>query len=226
MSTILFDFDGTIMDTRSAYVLMIVEAFNKANIPTTPEEVSRQLIPSIKGTIRKLLVDLDMEDDKLVKKLESSTITLISSEWMDLIKLNKNIKELLDSLYDDGHDLYLVSNSHSSFVLPAIAKFGLGKYFREILTLDSGNIDKIDMILELAVKLGELVIDITYIGDSLMDVTLAEEVGCKFLLLITPGSWDFDKREELVKSVIGKNNMRVADGVQNAKAALFSEIIT
>jgi phosphoglycolate phosphatase-like HAD superfamily hydrolase len=222
MSTILFDFDGTIADTRSAYVLMLVQAFNKANITTTPEEVSRKLVPSIKKTIEGILADQGIEDAKLVSKLEGTTISLLSSEWMDLIRINKNIKDLLDNLYDEGHDLYLVSNSHSSFVLPALAKFGLGKYFREVLTLDSGATDKADMILGLAVKLGELVIDITYIADTLMDVKLAEEVGCKFLLLITPISWDFSKRTELVDSIIGKSNMRVADGVQNAKAALIS----
>jgi len=225
MSTIIFDFDGTLVDTRATYVEMMHVAFEKESIEISEEDISANLVPSISTTIELLLDGMDKNDEKLVKKLENSVIALLSSGWMDHIGLNKNIKSLLDSLYDEGHELYLVSNSHSSFVLPALAKFGLGKYFREVLTLDSDYNDKVDMILGLAVKIGELVIDITYIADTLMDVEFADEVGCKFLLLITPSSWDFNRRSELVRSVIGKPKMRVVDGVQNAIKALTTETI-
>lgn len=222
---IVFDFDGTLMDTREVYIEMIHMAFDNYGISIAKKEISEALIPSIRETIKNLLTQNSIFEEKLVKKLEQTTIDLLSSQWTDHISPVNEIKNLLDLLFDNGNELYIVSNSHSSFVLPALAVYKLGKYFREVITLDSGYEDKMQALEELANKLDINVSDIIYIGDTIMDVELSEKMGFDLLLLITKSSWDYERRDELVNVSLSNPQVRIANGVKNAINALTESSI-
>jgi phosphoglycolate phosphatase-like HAD superfamily hydrolase len=192
-------------------------------LSVTAEDIYKYLVPSISITIEHILTAKFTYDVELVKKIENSTITLLSSEWMDRITINNGIIELLDGLLKAGNELHIVSNSHSSFFLPAIAKNKLGKYFQEIITLDTGYTDKGEMLQGLARTTGKNISNIMYIGDTMMDLELGLSVGCMVVILITRSSWDYEKSQDIAKAAIGKEQVRIIDGVQNAKIALLSE---
>jgi phosphoglycolate phosphatase-like HAD superfamily hydrolase len=218
---IAFDFDGTIMNTKSAYVEMLVQAFENHGVDITREEVSNALVPSIKGTIEWLLARHKRSESKLAEKLETSTITLLSTQWMENISPTDKINELLDIFFDNDIELYIVSNSHSSFVLPALAKFKLGKYFRDVITLDSGFNDKIDMLEALAKRTGLHITELLYIADTMMDIEVAEKLGCELMVLLTPSSWDYDKRIQLALAVDGNKQISIVNNVHEAQNLLF-----
>lgn len=218
---IVFDFDGTLVDTKRAYVEMMAQAFAKFNIKIKSEEVARTLVPTIKGTIERLLMRYKDYQAQMVHKLELTTIELLSSRWIEHVKIDSSIIELLDALSENDNTLYLASNSHSSFVLPTVKKFKLKKYFKDIVTLDSGYKSKSDMLKALAKKSKRPVRELRYIGDTIMDVEMAEELGCELIILLTPSSWDYDKKRKLIKAAAGKPRVRVVKNIKDAETALL-----
>ena len=218
---IVFDFDGTLVDTKRAYIEMMGRAFDKFNLKIKSEDVAKTLVPTIRGTIERLLMRTKRYEAQLVSSLEEETIELLSSLWVQHLKVDDDIIELLEKLRENNCKLYLASNSHSSFVLPALKKLKLKQYFVEIITLDSGLESKRDMLVAVAHNSGIKVQDLTYIGDTIMDVELADSLGCKLIVLLTPRSWDFDKKRQLKKAASGCEKIRIVNGIQGAEKELL-----
>ncbi|UCH88114.1 MAG: HAD family hydrolase [Thermoplasmata archaeon] len=217
---IVFDFDGTLVDTRAAYVEMLGRAFDRFGIRVRSAEVSRTLVPTIKGTIERLLMRTKRYEAQLVHKLEHETIELLGTRWVKNVVVKKDMIELLAKLNEKGSTVYLASNSHSSFVLPALKKFDLEQYFREVITLDSGYNGKHEMLTDISQRSGCALKSLVYVGDTRMDIEMAEELGCRLVLLITKSSWDFDKKSQLVEAAKGKKNVKVAFGLKEAEELL------
>jgi phosphoglycolate phosphatase-like HAD superfamily hydrolase len=119
------------------------------------------------------------------------------------LQISEETVALLDKLKGNGYELYLASNSHSSFVIPALTRLGLNEYFHEIITLDSGYEGKADMLKAIASVNGRSITDLTYIADTLTDVKLADSLVCDLIVLLQPSSWDYDKKVLLVNAASG-----------------------
>jgi phosphoglycolate phosphatase-like HAD superfamily hydrolase len=219
---IVFDFDGTLVDSRSAYVEMLTTAFKRYVPAVRTEEVAKNLIPTIKGTIEQLLMRYKRYNAKLVHQLEDTTIDLLSTRWLEYLKVTDDIVRLLDKLNNNGSTLYLASNSHSSFVLPAVEKFDLAKYFEDIITLDSAYKSKGEMLQGIVDKNSCAMESMTYIADTLLDIKIADELGCKLILLLTPSSWDYHKKRQLVKAANSKPIIKIAEGIPEAEELLLN----
>lgn len=217
---IVFDFDGTLVDTKMAYCQAMASAFAEKDIEIAPEEVMEFLFPSIAGTIAEILSAMNLYQRKLVLELEQETIDTLSAAWFGNVNITDGIIELLDDLKNNGSELYLVSNSHSSFVLPALTEFQLGEYFNNIVTLDTGYKDKSESLEYVAHNAGCMVGELVYIADTMMDAQIAVDLGLPLIVLITEGSWDYDRKDELKEALKGRNRIDVVSKVADVKKIL------
>ncbi len=199
INNIVFDFDGTLIDSKRMYVELIKKAFSEMRIEIPIDKIDKELIPSIKGTIETVIPrELDRRDE-LTIKIEQRIIELTSSDGLNYISLANNAPEVLKDLKNEDKTIFLLSNSHSSFINQVLNSFNLHPYFDQIITLDSGFPSKLEALKDLAIINNFEPGEIIYIGDTRNDIKLAKEFGCKIIIILHKFSWDFNEKSEILE---------------------------
>ncbi len=184
---VIFDFDGTIVDSKTIYYNSINENLKKFGI--SKKEVDK-------------IIDMGLSLRKILGKLGFSYI----SRWIikkrilkqalkhcDEIKKCKDVSEISNI---SGKKI-LVSNSLKEFILPVVKHLKLRKYFKEIHGANEFD-DKYEFICEYLKKNKINNKDCYYIGDRVSDIEVAREVKCKSIIVSGRCSWD--SRKEILSS--------------------------
>lgn len=183
---LIFDFDGTIADTKSLYYKAI---YNEVKIfGYKYKDVDK-------------VIDLGLSLKNVLKKLGFSFIT----SWFLHRKIMKNVKKYVnevkkckdvDSIKDIKEEKILISNSLKEFVLPIIRHFKLKSYFRKIYGAEDFT-DKAEFIKNYLTKNKIKKENCYYIGDRSADVKIARKVKCKSVIVSGKCAWD--SRTEILK---------------------------
>ncbi|MCX8158877.1 MAG: HAD family hydrolase [Candidatus Pacearchaeota archaeon] len=183
---LIFDFDGTIVDTKEVYFKMINKHLNKIGIGKRQIEKTIKLGMNLYDSIREMIP------------------SRIYSWWLkekitrEIVKEIKDIKKCknVDAIKEFKTKKILISNSYSDFVRPIIKHLKLKKYFNEIYCADDFR-DKADFIKKY-LKLNEIDANrCLYIGDRVSDIKLAKKVGCYSIIILGKCAWD--SRKEIMK---------------------------
>lgn len=198
VKNIVFDFDGVLVNSKRMYVELIKKALEENGLKVSFKKINEKLIPSIKGTIEKVLPKNIANREKVIKKMERRVIELTSTEGLGYISLCDGAVTTLKNLKEKDNMIFLLSNSHSSFINKALGSFGLNLYFDEVITLDSGFQSKDDALRYLSKMENVTPADIVYIGDTENDVKLARRTGCKIVIIFNGISWDFPNKQKIL----------------------------
>ncbi len=193
----MFDFDGVLVDSKRMYVELIKKALEENGLEVSFKEIDERLIPSIKGTVEKVIPKHMASRETVIKKTERRVIELTSTEGLDYISLCDGAVSTLKNLKGKDNRMFLLSNSHSTFINRALDSFGLGPYFDKVITLDSGFASKDDALKHLSKMENVRHADIVYIGDTENDVKLAKRTGCKIVIIFNEISWDFPNKQKV-----------------------------
>lgn len=184
---LIFDFDGTIVDSKSIYYRNIKNVLESHNI--SDNEINKEL-------------DKGYKLGKTIRNLGFSWIYSwylkhkIMKQVLSEVNEVKKCKDVSDIKKID-HKKILVSNSLSEFIMPVLKHLNLKNYFLEIYSGDDFD-NKIDFIKN---YLEENNIDknkCIYIGDRVADIEVAKKVGCLGMILTNKCSWD--SREDLIEA--------------------------
>ena len=184
---VIFDFDGTIVDSREAY-------YNSIMKHLAPMGFERE---RIEGAI-----ELGMNLGETLKGFIPSRLYRwwIRREIMrDVLKEASKVKKCHDvSHIKDIHARkILVSNSLSEFVNPLVRHFKLRKLFSEIFCAD--DFDDKAKFIKMYLKInGIRPYECFYVGDRVADVKLAKKIGCKIMIVYGKCSWN--SKDELLKA--------------------------
>lgn len=192
---IIFDLDGVIADSSSAYVAAIRESFSKRGYDFSPEKIRGSIFPDSLIWVDDLLPkEIEGRDDllhEIVKDVRKNVVNEIGE-----VKLQKNVENLLNNV-SSKNELFLITNSCRALTMAILEKYNLMRFFRKIITRDDGFGSKENamkhMIEENEIRINELV----YIGDTSKDVDWARKVGCKVIIIYTPISWNYGKFENI-----------------------------
>ena len=133
---VIFDWDGTLADTRQAIVISFQKALNEINCKVTDEYVERRIGIGAAETFRELLRSAGKPfDEKLVQHLIERKSQL-EIELTDQVKLFPGAKKLLETLQGKVR-LGLASMNNRSVIMHLVRAKDLKKYFEAILTADS-----------------------------------------------------------------------------------------
>jgi len=193
---IVFDFDGVLVDSKRMYVELIKKALEENGLKVSFKEIDEKLIPSIKGTVEKVIPKHMANREMVIEKTERRVIELTSTEGLGYISLCDGAVSTLKNLKKDNR-IFLLSNSHSTFINKILGSFGLNPYFDEVITLDSSFPSKEDALRHLSKMEDVRLADIVYIGDTKNDVRLAKRAGCKIVILFNEISWDFPNKQKV-----------------------------
>ncbi len=185
---IIFDFDGTIVDTKSLYYHVIYQELKRFGF-------SYKRVDSA--------IDLGMTLKKTLGKMGFSFIT----SWYLKKKIMNKVKGNIDNIKkcEDIEDIdklkgkkIIVSNSSKDMIKPVLKHLKLKSEFKEIYGSEDFN-DKASFIKKYLKEhnINEKQIqNCYYIGDRAADVQLAKKVGCIGIAIIGKCAWD--SRKELL----------------------------
>ncbi len=186
--TLFFDFDGTIVDTKSVYykeIYNVVKIFGYKY-----DQVDK-------------VIDMGLSLTRTLKSLGLSSI----ASWFTKRKITHNVANHVNEVkkckdvdsiknLNRDYDKILVSNSLKEFILPIVKRLGLKRCFREIYGSDDFSV-KSDFLREYIARKKLDRRNCFYIGDRGADVEVAREIGCKSIIVSGVCAWD--SRKEILK---------------------------
>lgn len=195
-TTILFDFDGTIMDTNDIIVKSWQHTFRTLEGKERPvEEILATFGEPLHITIERILPDFDA--DEAIEIYRSYQF----EHYHELIELFPGMEELIATLKQKGYKLAVVTSRLRSSTETGLNKFDLKTYFDVIVTADDTTKHKPDpepalIALE---KLGSKPEEALMIGDSMFDVLCAQNAGVEAVLVSWAMAAEAQEKIEKVK---------------------------
>lgn len=183
---LIFDFDGTIADTKTLYYKVIYENVKKFGYKYQDVDKIIDLGLSLKNVLKKLgfsFLTSWFLHKKIMKNVKSEASKVKKCKDVDVIK---NIKT----------EKILVTNSLKEFVLPIIKHFKLQSCFHEIYGSEDFS-NKIEFIKSYLTSNKIKRENCYYIGDRAADVKIARKVGCKSIVIAGKCAWD--SRKEILE---------------------------
>lgn len=176
VNTVMFDFDGTIMDTND----IILNSWNHTFNVLRGHGADRELMLEHFGEPLELSMKkfFDAEGDK-VKEYIDIYRSYQTENFVNDIKLFPGVPEMLESLKNAGYTLALVTSRLKHTTMQGVEKFGLDRYFDVVITADDCTKHKpdpepINITLE---KLGKKADEAVMVGDTVMDLGCAKNAG-------------------------------------------------
>jgi phosphoglycolate phosphatase len=174
-SLIVFDWDGTLMDSTAGIALSIQEAAREMGLPVPAREAASHVIglglhDSLRGAVPSLPVEKYMDFVELYRKhfrAQQETMTLFPG-----------VRELLDRLQSAGHRLAVATGKSRRGLDYALDMTGLRGHFVASRCADETQPKPhpamlLELMDELALSAGELLM----IGDTSHDLGMANSAG-------------------------------------------------
>ncbi|MBD0383915.1 pyrophosphatase PpaX [Paenibacillus sedimenti] len=188
--TVLFDLDGTIVDTNE----LIVQSFLHSLEGETPEPVTRELIIPNMG--RPLVEQMEFfTGKKEVEAIIQKYRTFNLSKHDELVKEFPNVRSVLAKLHASGIKIGIVTSKIRQTTLMGLKLCGLDTYVSTIVTVEDVKEPKPspEGILAALETLGSSNEETMMVGDSHYDIEAAQNAG-----VISVGvSWSWKGRTYL-----------------------------
>lgn len=175
--TILFDVDGTLIDTENA----IIKSFQKTLLETKNLTVPKEDLYYVLGIPGTKAVEKycdNKQDGQLLLAAWGKNMALFYRES----KLFPNTKETLKTLFDQGFKLGVITSKTDHEMVKEFDDYGLNEFFDIIVTASDTKLHKPnpDPILKALELLGIKKDEAIYIGDSVYDMNSAHSAGINF----------------------------------------------
>ena len=133
-SHIIFDLDGTLVDSSPGIISSLESAFNTNNISSTVPFESAPIGPPLRETLLQMTSN---SDDDCISLLESSFKSHYDFVGYKSTRPYPGVSDLLHGLLLDGYTLHIATNKRNGPALNIINFLGWDKYFASILSPDS-----------------------------------------------------------------------------------------
>lgn len=135
IKALIFDFDGTIIDTETAWYVAFRNAYKEHDVELTLEMYSQCIGTSLKtfNPYEYLITDLNLpiDRDEFRESVQLQHATLMQNE-----QIRPGIKQYLESAQEAGLKLAVASSSKRDWVEKHLDMLGLKDYFEVISTAD------------------------------------------------------------------------------------------
>ena len=178
MKLIIFDFDGTLGDTRGNIVTTMRMTLKKLGYPEASED-------AIAATIG---VPLEAGFDQLLPGLSPTEAATCAATYRAIFEQNRKImipnlfphvKETLVTLYERGYVLTVASSRLSASLKGFLQDMGIAPYISYVLGAD--NVDKAkpdpEPVLKTLREMGYSAADTLVVGDMPVDILMGSHAG-------------------------------------------------
>lgn len=180
INTILFDFDGTVMDTNNVIINSWQHTYRA--LENREEDVAKILSSfgePLDITVKKVFPNVPA--DKAIAIYRSYHY----DNFGELITVFPGMRELLRELDDRDYKLGLVTSRLRKTTMEGLEKYGLADYFDVIITAEDTDKHKpdpapVNIALE---KLDSLPEESLMLGDTMFDILCARNAGVRSVLV-------------------------------------------
>lgn len=191
--SILFDLDGTLTDSGEGIINCVILALNHFHLPVPDREALRVFVGP---PLHKTFLDFGV----LPEQVEEA-VRVFRSRYTTVGKFENfpypGIPELLATLQQHGHKLYVATSKPEVTAKEILDKFELTRYFTLICgaSLDTNRLEKAEVIEYLLQQVGSLENTIM-VGDTAFDVTGAAHHGIPTIGV----SWGYGQVQDMVQA--------------------------
>jgi beta-phosphoglucomutase len=203
---VIFDWDGTLADTRQVIVISFQKALGEINCQVPSEYIERRIGIGATETFREILRSAKVQfDEGLIERLVERKSEL-EIELTPQVELFEGARELLEELHGKVK-VGLASMNNRSVILHMLKTNDLEKYFQVVLTAESISHSKPDpeIFLKTASELKNSPARSVVLEDSLFGVKAAKaaNMGC---IAVTTGVYskqelELEKPDLIVKTL-------------------------
>ena len=186
MKSVIWDFNGTILDDVGLATRSMNELLRRRDLPTIDKAAHRRAFRfPVSEYYRHLGFDLDREDQRAI----SDEFHSVYQAGIESCSLNPGIAEALDSLEQQGVDQFVLSAAEEDMVVSWVRIHGLPGRFKGVYGLSNRLAVSKEQRCRDLIEDFDLVPSATlFIGDTDHDVEVARAVGCRPLVVAgTPG---------------------------------------
>jgi HAD superfamily hydrolase (TIGR01509 family) len=177
-AAVLFDLDGTLVDTVEVRIAAWLSVFDEWLLPASREDVA----PLIGSDGKRLAREVAKRGGKTLDEVQAEAIDQRSGEIYEALNTNprplSGVRDLIESLERRGVQWAIATSSRREQVATSIAALGLR---REPLIVDGTNVRHAkpapDLLLLAARQLGVAPDRCWYVGDSTADMAAADAAG-------------------------------------------------
>ena len=180
IKNIIFDFDGTLVDSNDAVISSLKETKkNFQGFYPDDNSVREVLGKSLESQLRGIGINENIDEAlEYYRNHYRKVRDELTFEY-------QGIREMLDLLYSMGIRMAIVSNKGKNGLNHGLDKFGYGKYFDMVVGKDDVIFNKpdrnaFDMVIK---KFGGNKKDYIMVGDSLSDMKFGKNSGIKTVLV-------------------------------------------
>jgi pyrophosphatase PpaX len=205
--TVLFDLDGTLIDSIELILNSARYAFEKLERPCpTDEEWTAGIGIPLRTMFRRYAAD-DADCDTLIAAYREYQL----ANHDRLVRCYDDVVDTVKTLHARGHELGIVTSKSEALALRGLAHVGLARYMDTIVGCDSSTRHKPDPE-PVRIALHRLAAEpehAVYIGDSVHDILAGNAAGVRTIAAL----WGAFRRED------------IAPGCPSVYATSFSEIL-
>lgn len=204
---VIFDLDGTLLNTIDDLGYACNHALAQAGYPTHPIGAYPAKVGNgINNLIRRALPE-DERSEENILRVRTFFVPYYNQHNCDFTKPYNGIPELLASLKADGCRLAVASNKYQAATEKIVSRFFPGMF--DVVLGERDGVERkpdpqivFDILHALGCQ-GVQPAEVMYVGDSLVDMQTAANAGVPFVAC----SWGFVPREQLVAAGV----TRIAD---------------
>ncbi len=178
---ILFDLDGTLVDSLPGIEFSVREAFSQCNLPLEKKSLRELVGPPIRTILSQAG---NVADESSLDALEHAFRTSYDSEGWRKTTSFPDVEGVLRMMRERGHRLFVVSNKPRHAALKILEQERFLPYFEAVVTRDSRSPHyngKCEMIGDLLAEQGIVQEECVMVGDTAEDGNAAAETGIKFI---------------------------------------------
>jgi beta-phosphoglucomutase len=195
---VIFDWDGTLGDTRQVIVIAFQKALSEINCKVSDEYIERRIGIGAADTFRDILRSAKMQfDEKLIQRLVERK-SQFEIELTDQVKLFPGARELLEALQGKVK-MVLASMNNRSVIIHLLKAKDLEKYFDAVLTAESISHSKPDpeIFLKAASNLKARPEKCVVVEDSIFGVKAAKSanMGCISVVTVVFSKLELEKEQ-------------------------------
>ena len=193
---IIFDCDGTLVDSQHIIIESMCAAFIQNNLPKPPDDAVKRIIGlSLPDAVRSLV---DGKEEQLVSNIVNSyrkNFSEIRNNKRLPENLFPNVMETLDSIRNVGHSLGIATGKSKKGLIATLDFHDILDHFITLQTVDDApGKPNPEMLYRAMNETGFKICHTIFIGDTVYDIEMAKNAGIEGYGV----SWGYHHEEELI----------------------------
>ena len=229
VDAVIFDLDGTLIDSAPIYYALIDVVFSRLGIPPVPKNILLQAMKNGEFEWELVLPDaMKNRKAQLVEKARGIIDEIAPSMFHDQVKLIPGTSDALQEIAARGLKLALVTSTLRAYMaikLVPLAEAGVADVFEVVITADDVQNKKphAEPLVMCSDKLGLDPGNCVYVGDTRVDIKAGKAAGMQTVAVLT-GFDDYEalereKPDAIIESASDMKGMLVYDSCQTNPAA-------